>query len=170
VCEKEAISPERATQNGISSKTPQSLSKILLHIVFSTKNREQLIADDIKPSLHAYIAGACRGLGCNAYAVGGTNDHVHIACALTRTLPVSRLLEDIKKSSSAWIKNQNGCSKLFSWQAGYGAFSLGQSQLPSLLKYIRSQDEHHRGHSYKDELRLLLDRYGIEYDERYLWD
>lgn len=149
---------------------PQSLSKILLHVVFSTKNRAPMIPKDVQADLHAYLAGACRALGCEAYRVGGTEDHVHIACTLSRTLATSKLLEEIKKTSSSWIKNKHDRCRFFSWQAGYGAFSLGQSQLPDLLRYIDKQHEHHAVKSFQDEFLELLHRYGVEYDERYLWD
>jgi putative transposase len=148
----------------------QSLSQILLHIVFSTKNREPWIAPGLRPALHAYLAGAVRALGAKAYRVGGVADHVHIACTLPRTMPVSKLLEEIKKSSSAWMKQQDQTCIGFTWQAGYGAFSLGQSQLESLLSYIGNQEEHHRKRTFKEEYLEFLDRYGVDYDERYLWD
>ncbi len=148
----------------------QSLSKILMHLVFSTKNRETWLIDSLRPKLHAYLAGACRAVGSEAYRVGGIDDHVHIACTLPRTLTVSKLLEEIKKSSSAWVKEQNTQFGAFSWQAGYGAFSLGQSQLPALLDYIDNQREHHQSRTFKEELLDFLNRYGIEYDERYIWD
>lgn len=149
---------------------PQSLSKILLHIVFSTKNREFWISESLQPRLHAYLAGACRAMNSEALRVGGTDNHVHIACTLPRTLTVSRLLEEIKKSSSQWVKKQGEANTQFTWQAGYGAFSLGQSQLSALVRYIDNQREHHRIHSFDDELRDLLQKYGVPYDERYLWD
>lgn len=149
---------------------PQSLSKILLHVVFSTKGRTPMIPTEVHADLHAYLAGACRALGCEAYRVGGTDDHVHIACALSRTLTTSKLLEEIKKTSSSWIKTKDARCRLFSWQAGYGAFSLGQSQLAALLRYIDNQQEHHATKSFQDEFLELLHRYGVEYDERYLWD
>jgi putative transposase len=149
---------------------PQSLSKILLHLVFSTKNRQPWIAEPVQPKLHAYLAGACRALGSEAYRVGGTDNHVHIGCTLPRTLAVSTLLEEIKKPSSQWMKQQDGIADGFCWQAGYGAFSLGQSQLPALLRYIETQPEHHRTRTFDEELREILKRYGVDYDERYLWD
>lgn len=148
----------------------QSLSKILLHVVFSTKNREPSIHGALQPKLQAYLAGACRSVGSEAIRVGGTENHVHIACTLPRTLTVSLLLEDKKKSSSHWMKKQDGGNKRFAWQAGYGAFSLGQSQLPALITYIDNQREHHRVRSFDDELRDLLQRYGVAHDEKYLWD
>lgn len=138
--------------------------------MFSTKERQRWIKEAIRPRLHAYLAGACRALGSEAYRVGGTDDHVHITCALPRTLTVSKLLEEIKKSSSAWVKDQDDALRWFAWQSGYGAFSLGQSQLPVLLGYIDEQREHHRSCSFKDEFLSLLKRYGVDYDERYLWE
>lgn len=148
----------------------QSLSKILLHLVFSTKNRVNLIPEDVNLDLHAYLAGACRALGSEAYRVGGTENHVHIACTLPRTMTVSKLLEEIKKTSSAWIKKRDARCENFSWQAGYGAFSLGQSQLSTLIQYIDNQQEHHKTKTFKEELIELLEKYAIDYDERYLWD
>ncbi len=149
---------------------PQSLSKVLLHLVFSTKNRDRIISQDIQPKLHAYLAGICRTLGNEAYRVGGTEDHVHIACTLSRTITIAKLTEEMKKSSSNWIKNQNETMSSFAWQAGYGTFSLGQSQLNDLINYIDNQHNHHQTKTFKEELKDLLLKYGIEYDERYLWD
>jgi putative transposase len=126
----------------------QSLSKVLLHIVFSTKNRQKTISKYLRAKLHAYLAGVCRAKGSEAYRVGGTDDHVHIACTLPRTLTMAKLVEEIKKPSSSWMKQQEGGIALFSWQAGYGIFSLGQSQLPALLRYIDNQEEHHRTKSF----------------------
>jgi putative transposase len=105
-----------------------------------------------------------------AFRVGGTNNHIHLACTLPRTLTQSQLLEEIKKSSSAWIKKQSGGSGHFSWQAGYGAFSVSQSQLPALMRYIDGQEEHHRIKTFEQELVELLKKYRVGYDEKYLWD
>jgi putative transposase len=148
----------------------QSLAKIILHLVFSTKNRDRWIKNCIQPELFAYLAGICRKLGSNAYRVGGTEDHIHIACTLPRTLTVSKLLEEIKKSSSVWLKKQDDKFRSFAWQAGYGAFSLGESQLPLLMRYIDNQREHHSLCSFQEEFIDLLNRYEIKYDEKYLWD
>ena len=142
----------------------------MLHLVFSTKNRERWIDTGLRPGLHAYLAGACRAIASQAYRVGGTDDHVHIACTLPRTLTVSKLLEEIEKSSSAWAKPQGSQFGGFSWQAGYGAFSLGQSQLEALLRYIDNQEEHHRTRTFKEEFLEFLKRYRVEYDEKYVWD
>lgn len=149
---------------------PQSLSKILLHIVFSTKNRRDSIPENISSELHAYLAGACRGQGSEAFRVGGTANHVHIACTLPRTLDVSKLIENIKKSSSIWIKQKDKKCQFFSWQAGYGVFSLGASQLKDVMKYIDNQREHHKKKTFRQEFLDILEKYEVEYDERYLWD
>jgi putative transposase len=149
---------------------PQSLSKVLLHMVFSTKNREQTIPEHLRAKLHAYLAGVCRAKGAEAYRVGGTANHVHVACSLPRTLSMAKLVEEIKKPSSIWMKQHEGGNPNFSWQAGYGIFSLGQSQLPALLQYIDNQEEHHRNKGFKEELLEFLEKYGVDYDERYLWD
>jgi REP element-mobilizing transposase RayT len=111
-----------------------------------------------------------QSLGCDAFRVGGTADHIHIACTLPRTLTVSNLLEGIKKSSSSWLKQQNGIPSCFAWQSGYGVFSVGESQLPTLLRYIDNQKEHHRTRSFKEEYLEFLKRYGVDYDEKYLWN
>ena len=148
----------------------QSLSMVLLHIVFSTHNRQKTIPPHLRSKLHAYLAGVCRAIGAEAFRVGGTDDHVHIACKLPRTLTMAKLVEEIKKPSSSWMKQQEGGTTHFSWQSGYGIFSLGQSQLPTLLRYIHNQQEHHKSNSFKEELLLLFEKYGVAYDEKYLWD
>lgn len=148
----------------------QSLAKIILHVVFSTKGRKNTIPEQFRNELHAYIAGIIRSIGGEAYRVGGTNDHIHIACLLPRTLTVSKLLEDVKKSSSVWLKTKDSQCKFFSWQAGYGAFSVAQSQLDALVAYIDNQKEHHEKLSYEDEFVEVLKRYRVDYDDRYLWE
>jgi REP element-mobilizing transposase RayT len=148
----------------------QSLSKIILHLVFSTKGRAKLILPELRSDLFAYMAGICSSLKSHAFKIGGTDNHVHIACSLPRTITVGNLLEEIKSSSSKWIKTKNPRCSSFSWQAGYGAFSCGQSQLPVLIKYIEKQYEHHGNKNFEDELRELLNAYEVEHDERYLWD
>ncbi len=147
---------------------PQSLAKILVHVVFSTKNREPTIRQDIRPALHAYVTGILKNLRCPSLQTGGTADHVHTLLPLARTRTVADVVEEVKKSSSKWMKQQGVDS--FFWQAGYGAFSIGESQVLALIRYIGQQEEHHRQLSFQEEFRRLLDRYGIAYDERYIWD
>jgi len=148
----------------------QSLSKILLHVVFSTKYRADLIPDECKTELHGYLASSCRAMGSHAYRVGGTRNHIHIACRLPRTLAVSELLEGIKSPSSRWMKTRSPRCSSFEWQRGYGAFSLGQSQLDTLIAYIDNQEQHHQVVGFEDEMREHSRRYDIDCDEVRVWD
>jgi len=149
---------------------PQSLSEILIHIVFSTKDRAPFIAADLQAPLHAFLAGVCRTANCEALRVGGVADHVHLAIRLSRTVTMAALIEDLKSASSKWIKVQDAALRDFHWQRGYGAFSIGRSQLPALIRYIDAQPEHHRMHTFQEEYRMLLQRYTITFDEKYVWD
>ena len=149
---------------------PQSLANVLIHVIFSTKNRAPLIQPGIEEELIRYVASVCRACGSPAHKIGGTNDHVHIACSLSRTITVSKLVEEVKKSSSKWIKTKGTPYSGFSWQAGYGAFSVGQSQLPTLKRYIARQKEHHQRTTFQEEFRAFLERYRIEYNENHVWD
>ena len=130
---------------------PQSLSQAILHIVFSTKERRPWLDAALRPRLHAYLATLCRDCGCQAYRVGGVADHVHMAARLSRTISQAGLLEQLKKTSSAWIKTQGERYAAFYWQAGYGDFSIGRSQLGGLVNYIDSQEQNHRTRSFKEE-------------------
>ena len=149
---------------------PQSLSQVILHIVFSTKDRRPWLDPAIRPRMHAYLATLCRDCDCQAYRVGGAADHVHIAARLARTLSQAALLEKIKKTSSAWIKTQGEQYGPFYWQGGYGDFSIGWSQLEALVRYIDGQEQHHRTQTFQEEYRNLLQKYQVEFDERYVWD
>jgi len=149
---------------------PQSLSKVILHIVFSTKNREPWLEPDVRPRMHSYLATICRDLGADLVRVGGVADHVHIVTTLPRTLSQSELIEQIKKTSSKWIKTLDARYRGFFWQRGYGAFSVSQSQLDEVLAYVEAQHEHHRTRTFQEEYRDLLRRHGLEFDERYVWD
>ena len=149
----------------------QSLTQIYLHLVFSTKHRRPLLRDDeLRTEMHKYLGGACRDLKCPSLLVGGTEDHVHILCRLSRQMSVSKLLAEIKRESSKWVKTKNAKLSDFHWQDGYGAFSISPSHVDTLKHYIANQAEHHRQESFQDELRRLLKKYEIEYDERYVWD
>jgi REP element-mobilizing transposase RayT len=149
---------------------PQSLSYLLIHVIFSTKDRVPLIAEAIRPRLHAYLATVARNSDCECFCVGGVADHVHLAIRLPRTLAVADLLEELKTSSSKWLKTQSPLLQTFSWQRGYAAFSVGPSDLEPLRRYIQRQEEHHRKQTFQEEYRAFLNRYGIEFDERYVWD
>ena len=149
---------------------PQSLSKIYLHIIFSTRDRKPILFRELQNELYSYLATGCNEHGSYASKIGGTTNHVHVATTLPRTIPVSKLVEEIKKSSSKWIKTKDTRLHTFSWQKGYGVFSVGQSQLPNLIKYTEQQENHHRRKSFKEEYLEFLKKYQIEYDEQYLWD
>jgi putative transposase len=148
----------------------QSLSRVIVHIIFSTKNREPVLDTAIRPRMHAYLATIGRDNGCEVYRVGGVADHVHIATTLPRTLSQSELIELLKVHSSRWIKEQSALHSSFAWQRGYGAFSVSPSQLESVVHYIEAQDEHHKTMTFQEEYRRFLDKHGIAYDERYVWD
>jgi REP element-mobilizing transposase RayT len=148
---------------------PQSLSKVLVHLIFSTKHREPSISPEIRPRLHAYIVGILNNLKSPSLQTGGVTDHVHSLFALSRSISQADLVEEVKKSSSKWMKAEGGVPG-FSWQAGYGAFSIGESQADTVIRYIQNQEEHHRKVTFQDEFRKFLERYKVEYDERYMWD
>jgi putative transposase len=149
---------------------PQSLSLVLIHVIFSTKDRVPFLQPTIRPNLHAYLATIARNLDCDCFLVGGVADHVHLAIGLSRTITVAKLVEQLKTSSSMWLKTQSPELAHFAWQRGYGVFSVGPSDLPALKQYISSQDQHHQELSFEEELRTFLVKYGISFDERYLWD
>ena len=149
---------------------PQSLSSILIHLIFSTKNREPFITPDIEQELHPYMATIFRALKSPSLAIDGTRDHVHILFSLARVIAIADLLEEVKTETSKWIKTKGPEFRNFHWQKGYGAFSIGQSQVEAVKQYIHSQKEHHRRVTYQEEHRQFLKSYGIRYDERYVWD
>ncbi|HYV24936.1 MAG TPA: IS200/IS605 family transposase [Pyrinomonadaceae bacterium] len=149
---------------------PQSLSSILIHLIFSTKNREPFIATEVAAELHPYMATILRELKSPSLAIDGTTDHIHVLFSLSRTITVAELVEEVKTSTSKWLKTKGRPLKHFQWQRGYGAFSIGESNVPTLKRYIRNQQEHHRRVSFEDEYRKFLKAYRIDYDERYVWD
>ncbi|MBN2579743.1 MAG: IS200/IS605 family transposase [Pirellulales bacterium] len=149
---------------------PQSLANVLIHVIFSTKNRAPIIEATVQNPLYAYMASICRTVVCHAHKIGGTNDHVHLVCSLSRTTTIADLVGTIKADSSKWMKTQWESLTGFSWQNGYGAFSIGQSQLDHVKHYIAGQSEHHRMRSFQEEFREFLRRYEIQFDERYVWD
>jgi REP element-mobilizing transposase RayT len=149
---------------------PQSLSKVILHIIFSTKDRQPWLDSGVRPRVHAYLATICRDLGGELVHVGGVADHVHIVTTLPRTVAQAQLVEQIKKASSKWIKTLDAPYRGFFWQRGYGAFSVSPSQLGEVLRYVHAQQEHHRTRTFQEEYRDLLRKHGIDFDERYVWD
>ena len=149
---------------------PQSLSQIYVHIIFSTKYRRNKIDDNIEVPLFKYIAGICRKLECYSIIVGGYRNHIHILCQLSRKIAAMKLLEEIKKSSSKWIKTQGPGYSDFYWQNGYGIFSVNYKGIETVKRYIENQKEHHTKKRYEDEYKDILIEANINYDEKYLWD
>jgi putative transposase len=149
---------------------PQSLDKVLLHLVFSTKDRFPCLGASVRPALHAYLATVSRNAGCECPRAGGVADHVHLAIQFPRTMTIAVLVEELKTASSKWLKTQAPELSGFAWQRGYGVFSVGPSDLDALLAYIDRQEEHHRTRTFQEEYRAFLTKYRVEYDERYAWD
>ena len=150
---------------------PQSLSQVIIHIVFSTKSRHPWLKASVRSRLHAYMAATIRELErSECYRVGGVEDHVHLAVRLARTITIADLVQHVKTSSSVWIKTQDAALMAFAWQKGYASFSASYKGLPGLLAYIDGQEEHHHKMTFQDEYRGFLNESGVEFDERYVWD
>ena len=146
----------------------QSLANILIHVIWSTKDRRPLISDAVRPGLHGYMAGILKNLESPALIINSVTDHAHLLCQLSKNLAPCKLLEEVKKSSSKWMKEQGVFD--FAWQNGYGVFSVSQSNVEDVRKYIEGQAEHHRKRDFKDEFREFCRRYNVPLDERYAWD
>jgi REP element-mobilizing transposase RayT len=148
---------------------PQSLALVLVHIIFSTKNRIAFLqSPDLRSEVHAYLIATLRGLGCEPLRVGGVGDHVHILAALSRRISLAELVKSLKTISTKIVKDKG--HRHFGWQSGYGAFSVSQSAKESVISYIASQELHHRKMTFQEELRSLLRKHCIIFDERYVWD
>ncbi len=150
---------------------PQSLVQIYVHIVYSTKHRKPFLTDaEFRNRTHRYLAGMCKNLNCPALIAGGTQDHVHVLCRLGKTSDIADLIRDLKRDSSKWIKTEQPALEDFYWQQGYGAFSISPSHVEPLKEYIANQEEHHRHETFQEEFRRLCNKFGLEIDERYVWD
>ncbi len=149
---------------------PQSLVKMLVHIVFSTKNRANLIKPEVEPDLFGYMNGIIENNKSKLILANGTMNHVHLLVSLGKTISISELIGDIKRDSSKQIKHHGKGFQDFHWQEGYGAFSVGQTQMKDVMKYIAGQKEKHAKRSFESEFRYFLKKYEIEYDEQYVWD
>jgi putative transposase len=149
---------------------PQSLTQLYVHLVFSTKYREHIIAPDIQTELYKYMGGILNRIECTPIQIGGATDHIQVLCSLSKKITTIKLLEEIKKSSSKWIKTKGEAFSKFYWQDGYGAFTIGYTQIQAVIQYIKKQKEHHSKITFQDEYRSFLNKYQIPYDERYVWD
>lgn len=146
-----------------------TLTNLLYHIVFSTKNREPIITKPIRADLFKYIGGIIRGEGGTLLEIGGMSDHIHLVVRFKAEPSVATMVKIIKSKLSKWLNEQPKRPGRFEWQRGYAAFTVSVSQLESVRTYVRNQEQHHRRKTFQDELRLLLEKHGVEYDERYLW-
>ena len=148
----------------------QSLSKILVHLIFSTKNRERILDDTIRPELHRYLATVLAGVDSPAVLINSVSDHAHILLRLSKTHALCDVIEEVKKASSKWLKTKGPAYAHFYWQNGYGAFSVSQSNAEEVRRYIANQAEHHRVKTFQEEFRAFLQKHEVEFDERYVWD
>ena len=150
---------------------PQSLSRVYLHVIFSTKNREAYLVDgDMRHSLYGYIAKILKPLDSQAVEIGGVADHVHLLTLFPRTRAIAETVKEVKRVSTNWIQGQAEDLKAFRWQTGYGVFSVSPSSVDEVVGYIRNQEAHHRSVTFQEEYREFLRRHAVEYDERFVWD
>ncbi|MDA0767617.1 MAG: transposase [Verrucomicrobia bacterium] len=142
-----------------------------LHLIFSTKDRYPYLGDStLRGELHAYMAGVVQGLDCDPVEIGGVADHVHALIVHPRTRTIAEVLKEMKRVTTYWAKNRDDGMAKFKWQAGYGAFSVSQSNVAVVSEYIRDQEDHHRVTSFQEEYRMFLRKHAVEFDERYVWD
>ena len=149
---------------------PQSLAKLWVHLIFCTKVRYPFLTDkSVRRDTHAYLATVLRSHDCETATVGGIENHVHALFALSRNYSTAEIVKEIKITSSRWIKEKSPTQKKFHWQSGYGAFSVSQSHVEQVCRYILRQEQHHRKITFQDEYREFLGRYQVDYDERHVW-
>jgi REP element-mobilizing transposase RayT len=149
---------------------PQSLSRVVIHSIFSTKNRNPFLRNPDTPQrLFKTMGSTAKNLGCNPIQIGGHVDHVHLLTTLSRTCTLSDFIKEVKRVSSGWMKEE-GEEPEFAWQNGYGSFSVSENRVDGVIAYIRNQEEHHRKQTFQEEYREFLNRHNISYDERYVWD
>ena len=150
---------------------PQSLSAVFVHLIFSTKNRDPLLTPrPLAMDTHSYLAGISSRPGCHPVLFNGVEDHVHLLVQLSRTVTQADLVKELKRASTLWLREQSPSTAAFSWQGGYGIFSVSVSNLDQVCAYISSQEEHHRKVTFQEELRLFLQRHQLEWEEDYVWD
>ena len=149
---------------------PQSLVRNYIHLIFSTKHRAHTIDQFIEQELFSYIAGICTNNDCYPVQIGGYTNHVHAFFLLSKKMTLIKIVEEIKFHSSGWIKTKGEHYHNFYWQNGYGAFSVNPSEVDIAAAYIENQKEHHQRMTFEEEYRGFLAKYGVEYDERYVWD
>jgi len=146
----------------------QTCGNVVVHLIFSTKLRRPLIVPDIRSDVFAYLGGIVRELRSTALIVNGTSDHVHMLIRIRPALSIAEIARIVKANSSGWIRKKG--HKEFAWQVGYGVFSVSESSVPAVTKYIASQEEHHKKRSFQEEFLAFLKKNKVAYDERYIWD
>ena len=149
---------------------PHTFTNLLVHFVFSTKDRRPHLDADLRPRVFAYMGGVFRETGATALLINGSDDHAHALVSLPATVSVADVMRVVKANTSRWVHEQWPERRSFAWQSGYGAFSVSQSSRAEVEKYIANQEEHHRHVSFQEEFLAFLKRHGIAYDERYVWD
>ena len=148
----------------------QSLSNILVHLVFSTKDRRPILLDQQRPDLHAYIGGALADMNSQLVEINSVRDHVHILFVQSKVHAPAKIVEQVKSGSSGWLRREFRDYRDFAWQTGYGEFSVSPIHVDSVRDYIRNQAEHHRVEDFKTEFRRFCEKNGMPLDERYAWD
>lgn len=146
-----------------------TLSNLAYHIIFSTKDREPTIVPEIRDELYRYVGGIIKAEGGGLLQMGGMPDHIHMVVKLKPVHSLSEMMQKVKGGSSKWVNKQNRFAHKFVWQEGYGAFTVSESQMPVVLRYVREQENHHRKLSFKEEFIRILEHHGVEYNERYIW-
>lgn len=150
---------------------PQSLAAIHLHLVFSTKDRKPYLKDpELRQDLHSFLGGVCKKLDCPPVQIGGVEDHVHVLARFGRNLTIADWVKESKRVTSLWLKEQDASLSQFHWQTGYGVFSVSESKVDTVIRYIQNQETHHHKMGFQDEMRKLYRSHKVEFDERYVWD
>jgi putative transposase len=149
---------------------PQSLARVYIHLTYSTAGRRAWLSPAVRPELFAYKAAILKEHESPAVIVGGVEDHVHVLFTLSRNYAIKQIVQEVKTESSKWLKTRGPELSDFQWQGGYAAFSVSASKVATVRRYIENQEAHHQRQTFQDELRALLRKHGVEYDERYLWD
>jgi putative transposase len=172
-CEHCQLNPRGLTRN--EGRSPgrgerllsHTLGNILLHLIFSTRGRSPLIKAEFRPDLFAYLGGIIRGMQGTALIVNGTADHVHLLVRIRPAQSAAEIVRVVKANSSKWVRAKRGSD--FAWQTGYGVFSVSESNVPAVKKYIAEQEQDHKKHSFQEEFLTFLKKNHVEYDERYIW-
>ena len=150
---------------------PQSLCRVVVHLIFSTKSRKSWLKNaNVRDELSRYLATTLKSLDCSPIKMNGVEDHMHALFGLSRNHPIKKVVGEIKSDSSKWIKTKGDQYHDFYWQSGYGIFSVSESKVEDVKRYVENQEEHHKRISFQDEFRRICERHGVEIDERYVWD